>query len=154
MSTESSSDPAAAAFLRMFSGETLSDIEAVPQSRLEAAYAEACVLIDSEDFEGALDRLLDLVMQDPYDFRFQFGYGLCLQQLGRTKDAAMHFGLAWMLDPCDAGCAYRLGECHAALGDREAAAEAFETAIALCSPPGLNPDIRLACEAALDQLHA
>jgi Flp pilus assembly protein TadD len=79
---------------------------------------------------------------------------LCLHQLGRVVDAAQHYALAWTLDPSDAGCALRLGECHAALGDREAAAEAFHTAIELCSPPDTNPDIRLAAEAALDQLNA
>jgi type III secretion system low calcium response chaperone LcrH/SycD len=139
---------------RVFAGETLAGIKGVPQEQLEGAYERACDLVDGEDYDAALEPLMLLVTHDPYDFRFQFGYGLCLHQLGRAEDAAKHYGLAYMLDPHDPGCVFRLGECHAELGDAEAATEAFEAAISLCEPPAPNPEIRLAAEAALRQLHA
>lgn len=142
------------AFQRLFGGATLAEINQVPLEQLEVIYAQACAHVDEDDFEGALERLLYVVVHDPYDFRFQFGYALCLHQLGQVADAAKHYGLAWMLDPSDAGSAFRLGECHAALGDHEAAAEAFHTAIALCNPPDLQPEIRLASESALQRLHS
>lgn len=143
---------AADALQRLFGGETLAEMNGVRQEELETVYNEACERVDLEDFEGALAHLQYLVVHDPYDFRFQFGFGLCLHQLGSVTDAAKHYGLAWMLDPSDAGCAYRLGECHAAMGDREAAYEAFQTAIALCNPPSLQPEIRMASETALSGL--
>ncbi|MBC7604526.1 MAG: hypothetical protein H7255_17925 [Ramlibacter sp.] len=146
--------PAAEALRRVFIGETSPDVDVVDQEQLEAVYAEVWERVTRQDFEGALGPLLFLVMHDPYEFRFQFSYGLCLQQEGRVAHAAKHYGLAWMLDPSDAGCAYRLGECHAVLGDREAATEAFETAIALCVAPQFNAEIRLASEAALQKLNA
>lgn len=147
-------NPGPDALMRLFAGETLAEMNEVPFEELEAAYAQACAHVDREDFNSALELLLYVVVHDPYDFRFQFGYALCLHQLGQVADAARHYGLAWMLDPSDAGSAFRLGECHAALGDHDAAAEAFHTAIALCNPPHLQSEIRLASEAALQRLHA
>jgi Flp pilus assembly protein TadD len=150
-------DPAPAgedALQRLFGGATLAEINQVPQEQLEAVYTVGCERVDREDFEGALDPMLYVVVHNPYEFRYQFAYGLCLHQLGQVADAAKHYGLAWMLDPSDAGTAFRLGECHAALGDQEAAAEAFETAKALCDPPTFQSNIRLAAEAALHRLHA
>ena len=142
------------ALQRVFGGETLAEMNGVPPKELEALYAQAFDFVEREDFESALDPFVFLVVNNPYDFRFQFGYGLCLHMLGRVEDAAKHYGLAYMLDPSDAGCAFRLGECHVAMGDREAAVEAFETAVALCNPPHINPEIRMASEAAMHALHA
>jgi tetratricopeptide (TPR) repeat protein len=149
-------DPQALAgvLTRLFGGEALAEIDDVPQERLEVIYEESCDLIDREDFEGAFDLLVYLVMANPYDFRFQFAYALCLQQFAQIADAAKHFGLAWLLDSNDAGSAFRIGECLAALGDRDAAAEAFETAIALCVPPNPTTEVRVYAEAALERLRA
>lgn len=142
------------ALQRLFGGATLAEINQVPPEQLECVYAKGCDSVEREDFQGALDDMLYVVIHNPYEFRYQFAYGLCLHQLGQVADAARHYGLAWMLDPSDAGTAFRLGECHAALGDRAAAAEALETAIELCQPPNMQPDIRVAAEAALQRLHA
>ena len=141
------------ALQRVLGGKTLAALNGMPQQHLEAVYADSCASVDRGDFESASDGLLYLVMHDPYDFRFQFGYGLCLHQLGSIADAARHYGLAYMLDASDAGCAYRLGECHESLGDGEAAAEAFRTAIALCSLPDAAPGLRVLAESGLDRLN-
>lgn len=154
MTPHQDTPPEADALQRLFGGETLAAINGVSQERLEEAYQEACDAIGREEFEDALETLLFLVTNDAYDFRFQFGYALCLHQLGHVAEAARHYGLAWMLDCSDAAAAFRLGECHAALGDREAAAEAFETAIQLCGPPELKADLRHAAEAALLRLNS
>lgn len=146
-------EPLADALQRLFSGEAMADIDGVSQEHLEVTYANSCDLLEREDFDGALELLVYLVMNDPYDFRFQFGYGLCLQHLGQAADAAKHYALACMLDPDDAGSTYRLGECHESLGDRESAAEAFQATIGLCVPPQVMGDLRLASEAALARLH-
>lgn len=140
--------------IRLLGGEVLADINEIEQDRLEAKFDLACDLVDREDFDGAIDTLAMLAINDPYDFRFQFGFGLCLQQLGRIEDAARAFALASLLDPDDAGCVFRAGECCAALNDREGAELAFREAIDLCEPPTPNPEIRLACEAALARINA
>ncbi|CAN5745112.1 N/A [soil metagenome] len=141
------------ALQKVLGGQTLAALTHLPQQQLEAVYAQACYFVDREDFESALDSLLYLVMQDPQDFRFQFGYALCLHQLGSVTEAARHYGLAYMLDASDAGCAYRLGECHESLGDAEAAAEAFRTAISLCSLPDAAPGLRVLAESGLDRIN-
>lgn len=151
MHESSTSDPADA-LRRMLVGETLAQLGEVPPEVLESAYGDACRCVDRGEFDEALDLLVVLVMQDPYDFRFQFGYAICLQQLGSVADAAKHFGLAYMLDVSDAGCAYRLGECHETLGDREAAVESFRTALDLCNLPGSPAGLRQLAEAGLDRM--
>jgi tetratricopeptide (TPR) repeat protein len=142
------------ALQRVLGGQTLAALTGRPQQELEAVYADSCACVDREDFDSALDLLLYLVMHNPHDFRFQFGYALCLQQLGSVADAAKHYGLAYLLDASDAGCAYRLGECHENLGDGEAAAEAFRTAIDLCALPGAAPGLQVLAEAGLDRLNS
>lgn len=133
---------------------TLDEAAEIPAGDLETLYAQAFEHVEKEEFDAALELLMTLVVSNPYDFRFQFGYALCLHQLGRAPDAAKHYGIAYMLDPSDAGTAFRLGECLASMGDREAATEAFETAIALCNPPGPNHEIRVASSAALLRLNS
>ena len=141
------------ALQQLFGGDTLAELIGVTPEHLESVYDRGCERVAAEDFESALDAFLFLAVHDPYEFRYQFGYATCLQQLGSIADAAKHFGLAWILDPSDAGCAFRLGECHAAMGDRDAAREAFETAIQLCGPPNFDPQIRAAAEDGLLQLN-
>jgi type III secretion system low calcium response chaperone LcrH/SycD len=140
------------ALQQLFGGQTLAQLIGVTEDHLEKVYEQGCELVEAGKFGPALDDFLFLVVHDPYEFRFQFGYAMCLHQLGSVAEAAKHFALAWILDPSDAGCSFRLGECHAALGDRDAAREAFETAIQLCNPPDFDPRIRAAAEAGLSKL--
>ncbi len=138
---------------RILGGTSLADLTGLSRQHLETVYTESCILVDREDFNGALDLLLYLVMHNPQDFRFQFGYALCLHQLGSVADAARHYGMAYLLDASDAGCAYRLGECHESMGDAQAAAEAFRATIALCNLPHAAPELRRLAEAGLDRVN-
>lgn len=73
--------PQAVDWGRFFRGASAADEEAVSTEHLEVTYANSCDLLDQEDFDGALELLVYLMKSDPYDFRFQFGYGLCLHHL-------------------------------------------------------------------------
>ncbi|RYX93982.1 MAG: hypothetical protein EOO28_16490 [Comamonadaceae bacterium] len=73
--------PQAVDWERFFNGAPAADEGTVSAEHLEVTYANSCDLLDQENFDGALELLVYLMKNDPYDFRFQFGYGLCLQHL-------------------------------------------------------------------------
>ena len=82
---------------------------------------------------------LQLVQHSPIEARYQFLYALCLQQVGQPKSALNHYAVAWALDRTNAALTFHMGECHAALGDLEAATDAFEASFELGR---LHPDWR------------
>ena len=96
--------------------------------------------------EGRLDDALGiyLVLQQarPDESAYRFGYALTLQQMGEIKQAGEHYTIAFALDPTDAACAFRLGECLAALGYTVDAHDALHAAIQLCDIPRNDPKIR------------
>ncbi|MEK0416418.1 MAG: hypothetical protein RI949_424 [Pseudomonadota bacterium] len=121
-------------------------------SALEAAYYQAWHALHDERMDEALNAFVDLAIAAPGDRRFQWGVALCLQHFGRIDDAARHYGLAYVMDPSDAACAFRLGECLAAKGHLDDARDAWNAAIQLCEVPGANLEIRKMAQAALDRL--
>ncbi len=129
--------------------QALAEIE---PARIDAEYAVAWQAMASGDMVAAADAFGSLALKVSDQYRVQFGWALCLQHFGLVEDAGRHYGLAYLLDPSSAACAYRLGECLLATGQIEDAREALLTAIQLCDVPGADPDIRGHAQAALDLL--
>jgi Flp pilus assembly protein TadD len=102
--------------------------------------------------DAALDGFAALAMLAPGKPEYQFGFALCLQHFGQVEEAGRHFSAALVLDPSDAACAYRLGECLAACGYVEDARDALNVALALCSLPETDAAIRPLTESLLDRL--
>lgn len=125
---------------------------ATDPATLEATYERCWHALNEERMDEALDGFVDLVIAAPADRRFQWGTALCFHYFGRIEDAARHYGLCYIMDPSDAACAYRIGECLQATGLYEDAREAWNTALLLCDVPGANQDIRILAQAALDGL--
>ena len=121
-------------------------------AELEAQYAQAWQALAEERMDEALDAFVDLAMASPADRRFQWGVALCFHHFGRIEDAARHYGLCYVLDPSDAACAFRIGECLESQGLFQDAREAYNTALLLSEIPGANPDIRSLAQKALDRL--
>ena len=124
----------------------------VEPAMLEARYAQAWQALAEERMDEALNSFVDLAIASPGDRRFQWGVALCFHHFGRIEDAARHYGLCYVLDPSDAACAFRIGECLESAGLIQDAREAFNTALLLCDVPGANQDIRALSQAALDRL--
>jgi hypothetical protein len=78
---------------------------------------------------------------------------LCLQHFGETQLAGEYYSLAYSLDPSDAACAYRLGECLVASGHIPDGQDALRAAIQLTALPGSDPNIRLLAEQLLESLN-
>lgn len=116
-------------------------IEATPE-HLSDLWQQGQAALENGDHELALDVWCELVSARPAEPSFHFGYGLALQQLNHIELAGRHFSYAYALDPADAACAYRLGECLAALGYTLEAHDALLAAQQLCDLPHNPPHVR------------
>ena len=103
-------------------------------------------------FEDAMNAYETLVQSRPSEAAYQFGFALAIQQLGHVELAGRHFSYAYALDPSDAACAYRLGECLAALGYTVDAPDALLAAQQLCDLPKNPPEIRARAESLMREL--
>lgn len=133
-------------------GVTPAQLAGITGEQLEAIYGLALEDLGQARFGEALDRLTFLVQQDPWERRYQIGLAHALQNLGQWESAGRFYAQALLTDATDAMCAYRCGECLGAMGDLEAAREAFEVAVKLSwiDPP--QADVREAAQKRLDQL--
>eukprot|EP01036_Dinobryon_divergens_P011385 gene11385-15318_t len=120
-------------------GVTLADLRGISGDELDALYQIAHADYTAGQYLSALAVALQLVQHSPIEARYQFLYALCLQQVGQPKSALNHYAVAWALDRTNAALTFHMGECHAALGDLEAATDAFEASFELGR---LHPDWR------------
>lgn len=112
-------------------GVTLASIKGLGDDDLEVLYAVAYDHLAEGRARDAVEDLLLLVTHDPWEPRFQFAYGLALQQMGQYEAAAHHYAQALLMDATDAGCILRIGECLEAQGLAQEAEEAFRACIQL-----------------------
>jgi type III secretion system low calcium response chaperone LcrH/SycD len=129
------------------------DLPQLPSSdEMETSYNAGIDAMEQERWDEALDVFGNLAALQPGNPRYQFGFALCLQQFGKMELAGEYYSLAYTLDPSNAACAFRLGECLAACGHTVEAQEALRTAIQLTELPETDPQIRVMAESLLDQL--
>jgi tetratricopeptide (TPR) repeat protein len=122
-------------------------------SEIEALYNAGIDALEEERFDAALEIFGHLTSWMPGHARYKFAFALCLQHFGEVQLAGEHYSLAYALDPSQADCAFRLGECLAVAGHIVEAQDALRAAIQLTELPGSNPDIRILAERLLDQLN-
>ncbi|NIM41775.1 MAG: hypothetical protein GTN84_11845 [Hydrogenophaga sp.] len=112
-------------------GHSAGDLRGMNTRDYEALYAVALKLYDAADYERALPVSLALVAHEARSVNYSYLAGLCLQKLKRHREAAVMYLLALGQDATHAPSAFRMGECCAALGEDEAAQQAYEHAVAL-----------------------
>ena len=150
---------AEASLERLWSGigasalDALVDGEAVDQAELDRLYDQGREALAQERLDEALDAFASLAVRAPGKPEYQFGYALCLQHFGQVKEAGRHFAASLALDPSDAACAYRVGECLAAGGHLTDARDALQIALKLCGLPKTDPSVRVLTLALLDRLN-
>ena len=121
-------------------------------SELGQLWDQAHEALDQGHYEQALPLWEQLVQAQPGEPSFQFGFALALQQLGQMELAGKHFSCAYALDPTDAACAFRLGECLLALGWTADAHDALLAAQQLCDLPHNDPRVRELSLALMQQM--
>lgn len=107
-----------------------------------ALWTQAQEALQASDVMEAVAPWSELVRLQPSEPTCHFGYGLALQRAGEIELAGRHFSYAYALDPTDAACAFRLGECLLALGWTADAHDALLAAQQLCELPHNDPQIR------------
>ena len=133
------------------SAEGRAMLASVEPAQVDADYERAWRLMADGDMIGATDAFGELAQRVPDQHRIQFAFALCLQHHGLVDEAMRHYSLAFILDPSQAACAYRMGECLFATRALEAAREAMLTAIELSAIEGNDPDIATYAQQALDE---
>ncbi|MEN9775106.1 MAG: hypothetical protein RL322_2176 [Pseudomonadota bacterium] len=126
-------------------------LRSMEPAQVEADYARAWALLSAGDLSAATDAFGELARRVPDQHRIQLGFALCLQHHGLVEDALRHYGLAFVLDPSSATCAFRIGECLWVRGDHSDAREAMLTAIELGSIQDHDSQIIALAQASLDE---
>ncbi len=124
----------------------------ISDTQLEALYSLAVDDLAMGRLEPALEGMSFLVQHQPWERRFQVGLAHALQALGQWEAAGRFYAQALLADATDALCAYRSGECLEAMGDRDLAREAFETAVQLSWIAPGQPEVRQAAQLGLERL--
>lgn len=135
-------------------GVTPADMHGITPRHLAAVYALAREKLQAGRLDEALDDLVFLVQHAPGEFHHQFAFAWCLHQLGQLEDAGNHYAQALTLEPTDALCVYRMGECLAAMGDLPAAREAFDACVKLSWLEPRYVHVREQAQQRLDQITA
>lgn len=112
-------------------GHSAGDLRGMRTQDYEALYAVAMALYGSADYERALPVSLALMAHEARSAAYSYLAGLCLHQLQRHREAAVMYLIALGQDAAHAPAALRLGECCAALGEHEAAQQAYGHAMEL-----------------------
>ncbi len=133
-------------------GVTPAQLAGISTDELEAIYGLALEDLSASRFDDAIDRLAFLVQQNPWERRYQVAFAHGLQSVGQWEAAGRFYAEALLTDGTDALCAFRAGECLGAMGEKDAAREAFETAVKLSWIEPGQPAVREAALRRLDRL--
>ncbi|MBM7071145.1 CesD/SycD/LcrH family type III secretion system chaperone [Shewanella sp. 202IG2-18] len=109
--------------------KTLAEIKNITPKELEVVYAKGLEKYNAGKPDEAMTEFTYLVMHMPWDRRFQMALGSTLHWLGEFKHALNFYGYALVMDACDPGATFRIGQCFLSLGDEPSAREALQTAI-------------------------
>lgn len=120
-----------------------------PQELWDAAEA-ALQAGHSDEAVGLWSQVVQVL---PGEAASHFGLGLALQAAGLIEPAGRQFSQSFALDPTDAACAFRLGECLLALGWTGDAHDALLAAQQLCELSHNPPEIRDMALRLSQQLH-
>lgn len=112
-------------------GRSAGDLRGLTAADHERQYAMAMVLYQAADYDRALPVSLALVAHEAHSAKYSYLAGLCLQKLQRHREAVALYLLALKQDASHVPAAFRMGECCAALGENDAARQAYEHVLAL-----------------------
>ncbi len=109
--------------------QSLKDALKVSTQEIENTYAFAYLLHQQKKYEVAADTFQTLMMLDPTDWRFPYGFGACQHALQQWSLAAVYFTVAAELDSTNPFPYYYAGDCYQKMGNFEGAKAAYQTAL-------------------------
>ncbi len=122
-----------------------------PQARAVLA-AQVQALMEAGDHAAAVDLAWVLAYDDPWSRDHTLDLALCLQHLGELEPACRFYCVALVLEPADAYCLYRLGECLQGLGETQGARSVYLEALERSREDGVYAEVGQQAQARLDAL--
>ena len=92
-------------------------------------------------------------MNDPWRREYLFGLASTLHALGQFEDALIFYGYATLMDACDAGVTFRIGQCYLSLDKPNEALDALRTSVTQSFLPPEQPEIRQLAQSLLDEMN-
>ncbi len=132
--------------------KTLAQLNGVKQSELEQAYQSALERYQEQDMSGALTHFTYLVMNNPWRREYMFGMASTLHALDQFEHALTFYGYATLMNACDAGVTFRIGQCYLSLKKQLEAIDALQTSIEQSYIPPEQPEIRSIAQSLLDDI--
>jgi tetratricopeptide (TPR) repeat protein len=96
---------------------------------------------DDGEFAKAIPIALNLLVINPFDFRYSFMLGSCFQRTSRPREAIPFFLLSAQAKKIPATF-FRLGECFAAIDDAPNAVKAFDAVATMTRGRGEFAELR------------
>jgi type III secretion system low calcium response chaperone LcrH/SycD len=116
-------------------GATFKDLKGITDEELEAVYSVAYNLFTNRRYEEAEDAFKLLCFLDHLSKKFWLGLGACRRAREDYQGAIDAFGLAGVLDLHDARAPLQSAECHILLGNKAAAASAYNAILKYSTDP-------------------
>lgn len=133
--------------------KTLAELQGLSSQDLEAVYDSGLIKYQAGSPEQAIVDFTYLVMHQPWDRRFHMALASTFQWLGEYQHALIFYGYALVMDACDPGATFRIGQCLLNLGEEAAAIDALRTAITQSYSQPEYHDICVQAQALLDAIN-
>ena len=109
-------------------GGTFKDLKDMSDDAMEAIYSVAYNLYQGGKYEEAQKVFQFLCFYDHFNRKYFMGLGACQQMMKEYENAIEIFSFATILDSDDPRPMLYIGDCHMAMGNKEEAKIAYETA--------------------------
>lgn len=123
-------------------GGTFQDMKDIDDQTMETTYSVAYNLYNNKKFEDAEKVFMFLSLMNHYEKKYFMGLGACRQVLKKHSEAIESYIYASLLDLEDPRPPFYAAACHMAMGDKDAAIQAYEAAAELAAKDESLQDIK------------
>jgi type III secretion system low calcium response chaperone LcrH/SycD len=145
---------AAAVLAHLDSGQTMSTAMGLSVKSQETLYSMAHMIYSQGKFEEAAPVFAFLVAANHLDRRFLNGAAACMHMLRRYPEALKYYVFSSLQDLTDPEPVMHSAECQLALGDRAAARQSLDYALAQARGVAAHSELAARMEAMLSFLDA
>ncbi|MCG7490144.1 type III secretion protein [Vibrio sp. Of14-4] len=133
--------------------KTLAQLNNIDEEALVNIYKDALDKYYSGNMAEAITHFTYLVMNNPWRREYIFGLASTLHALEQFENALIFYGYATLMDACDAGVTFRIGQCYLLLDRTNEASDALRTSIKQSFLSPEQPEIRQLAQSLLDEIH-
>ena len=147
------SDELAATMAEFFGkGGAFKDLKGMSDEAMEAIYSVAYNLYQGGKYEEAQKVFQFLCFYDHFNRKYFMGLGACQQMMKQYEQAIEIFSFVTVLDSDDPRPLIYVGDCYIAMGEKDNARYAYETALEWAEDNGEFAEERTRAETMLNNL--